>query len=58
MKTKNLFLVPVLIAVLALLPTGRVTAQTFTPEQAFKTLHTFTGETPSCCTRYGRRSIF
>src|SRR5947199_4195214 len=33
--TKNLFLLPALIAVLNLLPAGRVTAQTFT------TLHSF-----------------
>src|SRR5467141_58072 len=37
MKTKNLFVLPALIAVLNLLPAGRVTAQTFT------TLHSFTG---------------
>ena len=39
MKTrlKNLFLLPALIAGLGLIPTGRVTAQTFT------TLHSFTG---------------
>src|SRR5258708_6005963 len=36
MKTKTLFLVPALIAVLNLIPAGRVTAQTFT------TLHSFT----------------
>src|SRR6266478_820435 len=36
MKTKTLFLLPALIAVLNLLPAGRVTAQTFT------TLHSFT----------------
>jgi len=36
MKTKNLFVLPALIAVLNLLPAGRVTAQTFT------TLHSFT----------------
>src|SRR5258707_15425278 len=36
MKTKNLFLLPALIAVLNLLPAGRVTAQTFT------ILHSFT----------------
>src|SRR5882724_4683261 len=36
MKTKNLFLVPALIAVLNFIPAGRVTAQTFT------TLHSFT----------------
>src|SRR6476646_2531144 len=35
MKTKNLFLLPELIAVLNLIPGGRVTAQTFT------TLHSF-----------------
>ena len=37
MKTKKLLLVPALIAVLNLIPPGRVTAQTFT------TLHSFTG---------------
>src|SRR6266576_2443791 len=37
MKTKNLFLLPALIAVLNLIPAGRVTAQTFT------TLHSFNG---------------
>ncbi len=37
MKTKNLFVLPALLAVLNLLPAGRVTAQTFT------TLHSFTG---------------
>jgi uncharacterized repeat protein (TIGR03803 family) len=36
MKTKNLFILPALIAVLNLIPAGRVTAQTFT------TLHSFT----------------
>ena len=36
MKTKNLFLLPALIAALNLMPAGRVTAQTFT------TLHGFT----------------
>ncbi len=36
MKTKNLFVLPALIAVLNLLPAGRVTAQTFT------TLYSFT----------------
>ena len=36
MKTKNLFFVPALFAVLNLIPAGRVTAQTFT------TLHSFT----------------
>ena len=36
MKTKNLYLLPVLIAVLNFIPAGRVTAQTFT------TLHSFT----------------
>ena len=30
MKTKNLFLLPALIAVLNLIPAGRVTAQIFT----------------------------
>src|SRR5215203_2357400 len=35
MKMKNLFLLPALIAVLHLIPAGRVTAQTFT------TLHSF-----------------
>src|SRR6266581_2969706 len=35
MKAKNLFVLPALIAVLNLLPAGRVTAQTFT------TLHSF-----------------
>jgi uncharacterized repeat protein (TIGR03803 family) len=37
MKTRNLFLVPALIAMLNLIPAGRVTAQTFT------VLHSFTG---------------
>ena len=37
MKTKNLFVLPALIAVLNLPPAGRVTAQTFTA------LHSFTG---------------
>src|SRR5438270_391895 len=37
MKTKKLFLVPVLMAVLNLSPAGRLTAQTFT------TLYSFTG---------------
>src|SRR6266576_2361557 len=37
MKTKHLFLLPALIAVLNLLPAGRVTAQNFT------TLHSFGG---------------
>src|SRR5881396_927536 len=41
MKTKNLFLLPALIAVLNLIPAGRVTAQTFT------TLHSFTAATGS-----------
>jgi uncharacterized repeat protein (TIGR03803 family) len=36
MKTKNLFVLPALIAVLNLIPSGRVAAQTFT------TLHSFT----------------
>ncbi|MBI3850934.1 MAG: hypothetical protein HY298_11760 [Verrucomicrobia bacterium] len=40
MKTKNLFLLPALIAVLNLLSAGRVTAQTFT------TLHSFTETAP------------
>src|SRR6266446_2534070 len=43
MKTKNLFLVPALIAVLNLLPAGRVTAQTFT------TLHSFTASSCYNC---------
>src|SRR5258705_551059 len=42
MKTENPFLVPALIAVLNLIPAGRVTAQTFT------TLHSFTAISDSC----------
>src|SRR6266567_2429408 len=41
MKTKNLFVLPALIAVLNLLPAGRVTAQTFL------TLHSFTAGSSS-----------
>ena len=40
MKTKNLFLPPVLIVAISLLPAGRVTAQTFT------TLYSFTARDP------------
>src|SRR5437879_10202955 len=45
MKTSiiNLFLVPALIAVLNLIPAGRVTAQTFT------TLHSFTARYDPLC---------
>src|SRR6266446_593256 len=46
MKTKNLFLVPALIAVLNLLPAGRVTAQTFT------TLHSFTATSTNASGAY------
>jgi len=38
MKTKNLFLVPALIAALNLIPAGRVTAQTFTTLHSFSAL--------------------
>src|SRR5438105_3299940 len=41
MKTKNLFVLHALLAVLNLLPAGRVTAQTFT------TLHSFTAASPN-----------
>src|SRR5258706_10407729 len=42
MKTKNLFLLPALIAVLNLLPAGRVTAQTFTTLHSFTALPSYT----------------
>ena len=55
MKTKTLFLLPALIAVLNLLPAGRVTAQTFT------TLHSFTATpfvtNPDGANPYGRLSV-
>src|SRR5258706_15955235 len=40
MKTKNLFVLPALIAVLNLLPAGRVTAQTFTTLYSFTAIST------------------
>lgn len=46
MKTKNLFLAPALIAVLNLLPAGRVTAQTFTTIKSFGILTNVTGFNP------------
>src|SRR6266536_2066983 len=39
-RLKNLFLLPALLAVLSLLPAGRVTAQTFTTLYYFTATHT------------------
>src|SRR5947209_20041870 len=46
MKTKNLFLLPALIAGLNLIPVGRGTAQTFTTIKSFGILTNITGFNP------------